>query len=86
MGVRYVRLRGLPEFCPEYFSNDDQLCEHIIVYADGFFIDWTFRQYIKDASFPTIYASIEPLLEHWRDITFTTCLEYEVGKPERCVG
>lgn len=77
LNIRYVSLVGLPEFCSEYYRNDNKDAQHVIVYADGLFVDWTLRQYIVDADFPTIYESVAPLLEHWRDVSLTTCLDWE---------
>ena len=79
MNTRYAHLFGTPVFCPEYSSSENKQAQHTIVYTDDFFVDWTLRQYIEDADFPTIYDTIGPLLEHWHEVTLTTDLEWKFG-------
>jgi hypothetical protein len=72
--VRYVELLGIPSYC----LDAPEEMQHVIVYAFGKFIDWTLCQFITDARVPTIYDSIQPLLDEWCEVRFTTQLDWDM--------
>lgn len=80
--IRCVRLIGLPEYCPEYYAPDNKDASHDIVYVDGFFVDWTLRQYIEDAKVPTIHEDVAALLNDWREVCISRCIDDSYGENE----